>query len=117
MNSEQRQSIVQSRSSDYNNIMRTTLFTFLGIGFALHIGDDSYSAPLLVLSLTITAYGILAGGTALDDLNALKNDLDDEMASTNYGTLVSNRDIPMLKMISSACVGITGLACVLAILI
>lgn len=117
MNSDQRQAIVHARSADYNNIMRTTLFTFLGIGFALHIGDGSYSAPLLVLSLTITAYGILAGGTALDDLNALKADLDDEMGATSYGTLVSNRDIPMLKNISSACVGLTGLACVLGILI
>lgn len=32
MNSDQRQAIVHARSTDYNNIMRTTLFTFLGIG-------------------------------------------------------------------------------------
>lgn len=117
MTSDQRQSIVHARTADYNNIMRTTLFTFLGIGFALHLGNDDYSAPLLVLSLTITAYGVLAGGTALDDINHLKSDMDEDFAATSYGTGVANRDIEKLKMISAGCVGITGLACVLAVLI
>ncbi len=117
MTPDQRQAIVHARTADYNNIMRTTLFVFFGIGAALHLGDGSYSAPLLVLSIVITAYGVLAGGTALDDLNALKGDLDDEMSGTTYGTGVANRDILMLKNISAGCVAVTGLACVLAILI
>ncbi len=117
MTPELRQSIVKSRSADYNNIMRTTLFSFLGIGAVLHLGNDDYSAPLLVLSLVITAYGVLAGGTALDDINNLKGDMDDDSAATNYGGGVASRDIPMLKNISAGCVALTGLACVLAILI
>lgn len=117
MTPDQRQAIVHARTADYNNIMRTTLFAFFGIGAVLHLGDGSYSAPLLVLSIVITAYGVLAGGTALDDLNALKGDLDDETSGTNYGTGVAGRDIAMLKNISTGCVAITGLACVLAILI
>ena len=117
MTPEQRQQIVQSRTADYNNIMRTTLFTFLGIGAFLHLGDGSYSAPLLVLSIVISAYGILAGGTALDDLIALRDDMDEAMSGTNYGGVVGARDIPMLKNISSACIGLTGLACVLSILL
>ena len=117
MTPDQRQKIVHARTTDYNNVMRTTLFTFLGIGAVLHLGDGAYSAPLMVLSIVITAYGVLAGGTALDDLKALQGDLDDDTASTNYGGGVAKRDIGMLKNISSGCVGIVGLACVLAILI
>ncbi len=117
MTPELRQSIVKARTADYVNIMRTTLFTFLGIGAVLHLGNDDYSAPLMVLSIVITAYGVLAGGVALDDLNNLKGDVDDETAGTSYGSGVASRDILMLKNISSGCVALTGLACVLAILI
>lgn len=117
MTPEQRQAIVHARTADYNNIMRTTLFTFLGIGAVLHLGADIYSAPLLVLSIVTTAYGVLAGGTALDDINNLKADMSDETAATGYGTGVMARDILMLKNISAGCVGLIGLACVLAVLI
>lgn len=117
MTPEQRQTIVQARSRDYNNIMRTTLFTFLGIGAVLHLGGGGYSAPLLVLSIAITTYGALAGGVALDDINALKSDMDEAMAETNYGKGVIARDINRLKLISAGLVGLLGLACVLAILI
>lgn len=117
MTPELRQSIVHSRSGDYVNIMRTTIFTFLGIGAALHFGAGDYSAPLLMLAITVTAYGILAGGVALDDLENLKRDMDDSFATTSYGGGVGARNIPMLKMISSALVGLTGLATILAVLI
>ena len=117
MTPDQRQAIVHARSRDYNNIMRTTLFTFLGIGGVLHLGADGYSAPLLVLSIAITAYGVLAGGVALDDINALKGDMDEATAETQYGKGVAGRDIEKLKMISAGLVGLVGLACVLAVLI
>ncbi len=117
MTPDQRQAIVHARTADYNNIMRTTLFTFLGIGGVLYLGDGSFSMPLIALAVVTTAFGVLAGGTALDDINALKGDMDEETSNTSYGGGVMARDILLLKMISAGCVSLIGLACVLGILI
>jgi len=116
MTPEFRQSIVQSRTHDYNNIMRTTLFAFLGIAAVLFLGDGGFSLPLLVLTLVVTAYGVLAGGTALEDIHNLKGDLTEEAAATSYGGGVAERDVLMLKTISAGCIGAVGLACVLGII-
>ena len=117
MSPELRTKILISRTGDYFGIMRTTLFVMLGIAAALHFGADVYSAPLLVLTIAIAAYGILAGGVALDDIIALRDDMDDDMAGTAYGAGVKSRNLPTLKMISAGLVGLIGLAEVLAILI
>ena len=73
---------------------------------------------VLTFSSLIIAYafGILAGGTALDDLIALRGDMDDKMAKTAYGKGVNARNIPALKMISAGLVGLVGLAELIAIL-
>ena len=115
MTPEHRQQIVHARTADYAIIMRTTLFAFLGIGAVLHFGDG-FSLPLLVLTLVVTAYGVLAGSTALDDINNLKADMTEEFSATGYGSGVAKRDVLMLKTISAGCVGLVGLACVLGII-
>jgi len=116
MTEDQRIQMLISRTGDYFGIMRTTLLVLLGIGIALHFGDG-YSAPLMVLSIAITAYGILAGGVALDDIIAIREDMPADTASTAYGRGVAARNIPMLKTISAGLIGLTGLAAVLAVLI
>lgn len=117
MSPELRTKILISRVDNYTNVMRTTMFVMLGIGATLYFGPGDYSAPLMVLTLAITAYGILAGGVALDDMIALREDMDEDMAATNYGRGVKARNIPMLKMISTVLIGLVGLAEVLAILV
>ncbi|MBT8416121.1 MAG: hypothetical protein HKO05_11020 [Erythrobacter sp.] len=116
MTEDQRQRILIARTGDYFGVMRTTLFVLLGIGAALHFGDG-YSATLLVLAVAVTAFGILAGGTALDDIIALRDDMPDDMTGTSYGAGVKARNLPALKMVSAVLVGLTGLAAVLAVLI
>ncbi len=116
MTEDQRLQVLISRSGDYFGIMRTTLFVLLGIGAALHFGDG-YSAPLLVLAIAISAYGILAGGVALDDIIALRDDMPENVAASAYGKGVKARNIPALKMVSAVLIGLTGLACILATLI
>ncbi|WP_413718435.1 hypothetical protein [Silicimonas sp. MF1-12-2] len=116
MTEDHRLQLVISRSGDYFGIMRTTLFVLLGIGAALHFGEG-YSAPLLVLAIAISAYGILAGGVALDDIIALREDMPDDVAGTAYGKGVKARNIPGLKMVSAALIGLTGLSAVLSVLI
>ena len=62
MTPELRNAIVMSRVGDYNNIMRTTMLVFAAVAAILHFGAEGYSAPLTMVVLTITAYGILARG-------------------------------------------------------
>lgn len=116
MTPELRQTIVHARTTEYSNIMRTTLFTFLGIGAVLHLGPNAFSLPLLLLTVTITAFGVLARSTALDDINNLKADMTPEFENTVYGAGVAFRDVPRLKLISALLIGLTGLALILAIL-
>lgn len=116
MTPELRQTIVHSRTAEYTAIMRTTVFAFLGTAAVVHLGPDSLSLPLFMLTITITAFGMLAGGAALDDINNLKADMTPEMADTSYGAGVASRDVPKLKLISSILVGLTGFALLLVIL-
>ena len=115
MTPELRTEIAMGRSTHYFGIMRTVIFGFLGVAAVIEFGPDGYSAPLTMLVITLTAYGILAGGVALDDLNALRADMDDETAGTTYGKGLAERNIPGLKMISSVLVGLTGIAELFAI--
>ncbi len=105
-----RHEIVQGRLNNYNTIMLTVFFTFTGAAAVIELGSGAYSAPLTMLVIAITAYGILAGGAALDDLIALREDMDDEMAASAYGKSVLARNVPMLKNISAVLVGLIGLA-------
>lgn len=116
MSEEQRIQIMLSRTGDFLGILRTTLFVLLGIGIATHFGDG-YSAPLMVLTVAITAFGILAGGAAMDDMIALREDMSDEVANSNYGKAVKGRNLPALKTLSAALIGLSGLAAILVMLI
>lgn len=110
MTPEIRTSIVVARSADYFGIMRTTIFTFAALAAIIELGAGGYSAPLTMLVVATAAYGILAGGTALDDIINLRADMDEAMAQTNYGKGVTARNIPALKMISAVLLGLIGLA-------
>ena len=110
MTPELRTRIVIARSADYFGIMRTTLYVFAALAAVIELGPDGYSAPLTMLVVTIAAYGILAGGTALDDIINLRGDMDDDMAQTAYGKGINARNIPALKMVSTVLVALIGVA-------
>ena len=84
-----------------------------GLDFLRHVRESSPETVVVMM----TAYGVLAGGVALDDIIALRDDMDEGVAGTAYGAGVKARDLPMLKMISAGLLGLIGLAEVLAILI
>lgn len=117
MTPELRTQILLGRVDNYMNVMRTTMFVLLGVGAAIHFGPEGYSSPLLMLAIAATAYGVLAGGAALDDMIALRDDIDEDMAATNYGRTIKGRNLPALKMVSAVLIGLIGLAEVLAILL
>ena len=116
MTPELRNTIVMTRSGDYNGIMRTTIFALLGIAAVIEFGPGGYSAPLITLIITVTAYGILAGGAALDDIINLRDDMEENFAQTTYGKGVAARNLALLKMISSVLLLLIGLAEIFALL-
>jgi hypothetical protein len=115
MTPDHRTKLVISRTSDYVGIMRTTLFGLIAVAAIVHFGPNLFSGPLAMLAITLSAYGILAGGSALDDLINLREDLDAEMSATTYGAGVIARDLPKLKIVSAALIGLTGLVELFAI--
>ena len=85
MTPELRTSILIARSGDYFSIMRTTIFTLAALAAIIELGSGGYSAPLTTMVVVTVAYGILAGGTALDDIINLRSDMDEKTAATSYG--------------------------------
>ncbi|MDH5451881.1 MAG: hypothetical protein OEY05_07865 [Paracoccaceae bacterium] len=116
MTTDQTSYVAMSRSAHYFDIMRTTIFTFAAIAAMIHLGPDGFSLALAMLVVATTAYGVLAGGVALDDLANLRDGMDEDMAVSAYGKGLAARNIPTLKMISSVLLGLVGLAELLAIL-
>ncbi len=116
MTPEIRNAIVIARANDYFNIMRTTLFGYIAVAAIIEFGPGGYSAPLTVLVITLAAYGVLAGNTALDDIDKLRNDMDDDMAATSYGQGIKARNIPGLKLTSTVLLWLVGIAELYAIL-
>jgi hypothetical protein len=110
MTPELRNNIVMCRIENYSSIMRTSIFALVGIAAIIEFGPDGFSAPLTMLVIATTAYGILAGTTALDDLIALRDDMDEDMANSAYGKGVKARNIPVLKLVSAGLLGLIGIA-------
>lgn len=117
MKPELRNPILVARVRDYLDIMRTAIFTLAGLAAIIELGPEGYSAPLTALVITATAYGILAGGTALDDLINLREDMDAETAKSAYGKGVAARNLPALKMTSAGLLALVGLAELYAIFV
>ncbi len=115
MTPELRNAITQGRLDNYTAIMRTTIFTLTGVAAVIELGPGGYSAPLTMLVVTTCAYGILAGGVALDDVTNLRESMDDDTANSAYGRAALSRNLPMLKMTSAVLLGLVGLAELFAI--
>lgn len=108
--SSERTALSVARQSHYYEIMRTTAYVFTAIAAIDALGPDGYSAPLTALVVLITAYGILAGNVALEDIENLRRDISDELAQTHYGKGVQHRNVPMLKALSAALVALVAAA-------
>ncbi len=116
MSPDQRNYISMARSEHYFNVMRTTLFAFIGLAAIIHLGPDDYSAPLAMLVVATTAYGVLAGSTALVDITSLRADMDEETARSHYGRTLRLRNFKLLNILSATLLALIGIAELLAIL-
>jgi hypothetical protein len=110
MTPENRTALVTARTGNYLHIMRTTIFTLVAIAAVIELGPDGYSAPLTMLVIATAAYGILAGGSALDDMINLRGDMDEATAQSSYGKGINARNLPALKTISSVLLGLIAIA-------
>lgn len=100
-------------------------YTIIGIcGFSIVViatiqdGDpENLGAALAMLTITTTAFGLLASNTALNDIYRLISDLDEEITqNTHFGRVFRNRTIGSLTLASTALIWLTGLAGLTAIL-
>jgi hypothetical protein len=110
MTPEHRTTLSLARTSHYYDIMRTTMFVFAAIAAVHHLGAGGYSSGLTMLIIAVTAYGILAGGAALEDMINLRDDMDDATAATTYGRAAKARNLPKLQMASNVLIGLVGFA-------
>ena len=100
MELSERNKLVIARVENFNYILRTAMFVLLGT-LALGIFAEG-NAHIWALSVTIigaTLYGILAGNTALNDMAALREDMDEETKNTNYGVSVLSAPLPVFRVI------------------
>jgi len=117
MTPTQRDYLAMERTRGYYVIMFTTIGALTAIAAMIHFGPQGYSAPLVTLVIAATAYGILAGGSALSDMINLSADMDDDMAKTAYGKGLQARNLGALKTASTVLLALVGLAELSAIFI
>lgn len=97
--------------------MRTALFALIGVAAVVGFGATGVDIPLAVLTIAITLFGAIGGGTALDDISALRDDMDEATGGSTYGQQVKTRNLALLKMLSAALLGLSGLGILLVIFI
>ncbi|MEO0702136.1 MAG: hypothetical protein AAFV31_15310 [Pseudomonadota bacterium] len=117
MNSELRMQLQIARTAQYGDIMRTSLFALIAVAAVVGLGVTGVDIPLAVLTVAITLFGAIGGGTALDDVSVLRQDMDEDTAGSAYGRQVKTRNLALLKTLSAALLGLAGLGVLLAIFI
>ncbi|MCA0907453.1 hypothetical protein LCM27_13715 [Ruegeria marisrubri] len=103
-----------SRFQEYHVIMRTTLFSFVGIAAIISFAPDGYALAQAILVIAVTIYGVVAGGSALDDLESLRDDIDGDFAQTHYARGIKKKNMKALKLMSHGLLGLIGLVLMIA---
>lgn len=110
MDEEFRGPMVRARLEHYYGVLRTTLFAFVGLAAIIAFAPDAPPVVISLLVISVSAFGILAGNSTLDDVKALIEDMDEKMSGSAFGKAVAGRNLRALKAASSLLVGLTGLA-------
>ena len=101
MEISERNKLVIARVKHFIYILRTAMFVLLGT-LALGVFADG-NEHIWALSVTIigaTLYGILAGNAAINDISALREDMDDETKKTNYGISILSAPLPVFRALT-----------------
>ncbi|MES0826064.1 hypothetical protein [Ruegeria sp. SCP11] len=110
MDSQLRSELSMGRLDHYYHIMRTTIFAYVALAAIIGFGPEGISLALIVLVIATAAYGILAGKTALADVENLRDDMDEEFAQTSFAKGIKTRNMKGLIMTSNVLLGLIGLA-------
>ena len=98
MDIQTRTPIVVARADIFFHIQRTAMFVLLGT-LAVHVFAQG-AAHIWVLSASIVGaalYGVLAGNAAMKDIQALREDMDEETRDSNYGKSVLAQPFPVFR--------------------
>ncbi|MFQ5623415.1 MAG: hypothetical protein ACE5FS_08465 [Paracoccaceae bacterium] len=116
MDSSVLSSVSQGRSSNYADIMRTSLWAQVAIAGIIGAGaGDAAGVALAVLTIGIALYGVLAGDAALKDLSNLMQDMPDDMKATAYGRAAQTNPFMAYRAISAVVHIVVALAILLAL--
>ncbi|WP_170761875.1 hypothetical protein [Ruegeria lacuscaerulensis] len=110
-----RSELSMGRLDHYYDVMRTTIFSYVAIAAIIGFGPEGISLVLIVLVISTAAYGILAGKTGLEDVENLRDDMDEEFAQTNFARGLKTRNMKGLILTSNILLGLIGLAELIAI--
>ena len=77
MELSERNKLVIARVENFNYILRTAMLILLGtLALCIFASGNAHIWPLSITIIGATLYGILAGNTAINDLDALREDMD-----------------------------------------
>ncbi|WP_425043486.1 hypothetical protein [Primorskyibacter sp. S87] len=115
MDPQLRVQYLTGRLDNYYSIMRTTVFALAGLAAIISFAPGKAGMMLAALVVATTAFGILAGSASLNDIDCLRQDIDETTAQTNYGRSAMSRNVGALKLASNLLIGLAGLAEVMTI--
>jgi hypothetical protein len=96
----ERNKLIIARSENFNYILRTAMFVLLGtLALGIFAEGNSHIWALSASIIGATLYGILGGNAAINDLSALREDMDDETKKTNYGISVLSAPLPVFRAV------------------
>lgn len=98
-----------ARTGQYGDIMRTAFYALAATLAIIGFGAQGVDIPLTILIVAITLFGAIGGATALDDVSALRDDMDEATGSSTYGQHAKSRNLGLLKALSMLLIGATGL--------
>ncbi len=110
MQSDLRMQLQIARTAQYGDVMRTSLFGLVAVAAVAAFGGDGADLPLAIITVAITLFGALGGGAALDDIAALRDDMDEATGMSTYGQKAKSRNLGALKVMSALLLGLSGLA-------
>ena len=100
MELSERNKLVIARVENFNYILRTAMLILLGtLALSIFASGNAHIWPLSITIIGAALYGILAGNTAINDMDALRKDMDEETKNTNYGVSVLSAPLPVFRVI------------------
>ena len=109
-----RSELSMGRLDHYHHIIRKMIFAYVAIAAIIGFGPEGISLVLVVLVIA-AAYGVLAGKTALEDVDNLRNEMDAEFAQTSFAKGVKTRNFSGLIMASNVLLCLLGLMELIAV--